>query len=135
VGEGDPLVSICQLPSVIQVEEGDSVNMSCYYEVNSTKVMQIRVQWLWNCSEVQVQQNQNCNVKKTNIYNVTVNQISLDSLVLTSLQRHQSGRYICQVTVEIPSLSTTEGNGTIVDIKHKKHFFSVVPKKSIFQII
>ncbi|XP_056298473.1 uncharacterized protein LOC130211625 [Pseudoliparis swirei] len=39
------------------------------------------------------------------------------NLTFTNVTPEDSGRYICRVTEEIPSLSTTEGAGTVITVR------------------
>ncbi|XP_034413385.1 uncharacterized protein LOC117747948 isoform X1 [Cyclopterus lumpus] len=80
----------------VSVEEGGTVDMSCCWTPNFDRV---RVYWLKN---------------QTAIKDDIINSSNCSNLTVPNVSREDSGRYICNVTVEIPYLAIVVGNGIVI---------------------
>ncbi|KAM9335432.1 uncharacterized protein ABDE67_020411 [Symphorus nematophorus] len=98
---------VTQSPDV-SVMEGETVTITCCWTGQSDRM---RVQWLKNQTNIETilkNQSQGSLPKETsNCLNLT----------FTSITGEESGRYTCQLIVEIPFLSTLKGNGTVITVK------------------
>ncbi|KAM8899984.1 uncharacterized protein AB9W97_010153 isoform 1-T1 [Spinachia spinachia] len=104
---GEPAVS--QTPDV-SVVEGQTVEITCCWTLLYEK---LRVQWKKNETEIK---------SKLKIFNIfssgsLPNKTSdCSQLKLMSVTVNDSGRYICKVTVDIPTHIVALGNGTILTV-------------------
>uniref|UniRef100_A0A3Q2VBU4 Ig-like domain-containing protein n=1 Tax=Haplochromis burtoni TaxID=8153 RepID=A0A3Q2VBU4_HAPBU len=89
----------------VSVMEGETVNITCCW---TGKFERFRVNWLKNQTEIRSDQ-PNVFLKKE--------EKNCSSLNISNVRTEDSGTYICRVTVEIPSLTEAEGNGTVITVK------------------
>ncbi|KAL7376040.1 hypothetical protein ABVT39_028344 [Epinephelus coioides] len=104
---------VTQSPDV-SVMEGETVNITCCWKLGFGRM---RVIWLKNQT----------NIIKNGISNL-INQSqglmpnetsNCSHLTFPNVTREDSGRYICRVTVEIPSLTVVNGSGTVITVTAK----------------
>lgn len=97
----------------VTIMEGENLNITCCW---SEQVGTLKVSWMKNPNETQVK------------YEIVVNTTKQDnerkiltcsSLTFESIRREDSGNYTCKLSVDIPTLSVSEGNGTIVTVTTK----------------
>ncbi|MEQ2253674.1 hypothetical protein ILYODFUR_034763 [Ilyodon furcidens] len=102
----DTLV-VTQSPDV-SFQEGETGNISCCWK---GKPERVRIEWLKNQTLVE---------KKTVINQSTSSQNeqanSCSFLIFPDFAIRDSGRYICKVSVEIPTLTEVEGYGTTITV-------------------
>ncbi|XP_029932882.1 uncharacterized protein LOC115377117 [Myripristis murdjan] len=89
--------------------EGETVHIDCCWNVDTKRVI---VKWLKEKEHV-----------RTDIVNKSQSQGCIQNkecycsiLTISNITRNDSGRYICEVTVDIPKLQQAEGNGTIITV-------------------
>ncbi|XP_054457445.1 uncharacterized protein LOC129093447 isoform X2 [Anoplopoma fimbria] len=104
---GTPAVT--QTPDV-SVVEGETVNITCCWTLEYER---IRVCWLKNLIEMNAQIFFSKNAIQGSLLKETFN---CSHLTLTNVTSEDSGRYICNVAVDIPALLRVEGNGTVVTV-------------------
>ncbi|KAK5613308.1 hypothetical protein CRENBAI_023992 [Crenichthys baileyi] len=102
----DTLV-VTQSPDV-SFQEGVTGNISCCWK---GKAERVRVKWLKNQTLVE---NKTLINPSASSQNEQVNGCSV--LILSNFAIRDSGRYICKVTVEIPTLTEVEGYGTTITV-------------------
>ncbi|XP_035004204.1 uncharacterized protein LOC118102253 isoform X1 [Hippoglossus stenolepis] len=99
---------VTQTPDV-SVMEGDALNITCCFTSMSERA---RFNWRkhltenWNQSSVINKWPQGSQMNH-----------SCSTLTFSNITREDSGKYICNVTVEIPLYSMKEGNGTVITVK------------------
>ncbi|XDV38295.1 hypothetical protein PO909_007738 [Leuciscus waleckii] len=99
-------LTVNQSPSYIPVNEGDSANITCCWKkmpghkvswyINETKLSGVK-------DELQEHQTQNCS-----------------TLHLTNILKNHTGRYVCEVTEDIPTLLHVNGTGTDLSFRQLK---------------
>ncbi|CAM4665498.1 unnamed protein product [Leuciscus chuanchicus] len=99
-------LTVNQSPSYITVNEGDSANITCCWKkmpghkvawyINETKLSGVK-------DELQEHQTQNCS-----------------TLHLTNILKNHTGRYVCEVTEDIPFLLHVNGTGTDLSFRQLK---------------
>nr|XP_040035616.1 transmembrane and immunoglobulin domain-containing protein 2-like [Gasterosteus aculeatus aculeatus] len=106
---GEPAVS--QTPDV-SVVEGETAEISCCWTLEYQK---LRVTWLKNHTEIKSKM-----IFKNSSHGSLSDKTSYCShLTLMNVARDDSGRYICEVTVEIPNLNKAQGVGTVLTVTAK----------------
>ncbi|XP_030578659.1 transmembrane and immunoglobulin domain-containing protein 2-like [Archocentrus centrarchus] len=98
---------VTQTPDV-SVMEGETINITCCW---TEKFERFRVQWLKNQTVIKTENSLNRSQGS-----LKQEAKSWSSLTLTKIRTEDSGRYICRVTVEIPSLTVATGNGTVITV-------------------
>lgn len=96
--------AVTQTPEV-RVTEGAQLNISCCWTCGG----KVRIKW-WK-SDNGSQRN---DVISENLYQGVQEIGCCDFLIIPNITTAQSGKYICEVTQEIPVLTDTSGNGTVV---------------------
>ncbi|CAB1441148.1 unnamed protein product [Pleuronectes platessa] len=101
---------VSQTPDV-SVTEGDALNITCCFNSTSERMKFI---WLKNRTEI------------LNHFSVLNNRsqgsqmnLSCSTLTFSNIKIEESGKYICNVRVEIPIYVQKEGNGTVITVKPK----------------
>uniref|UniRef100_A0A3B3Z5F4 Ig-like domain-containing protein n=1 Tax=Poecilia mexicana TaxID=48701 RepID=A0A3B3Z5F4_9TELE len=107
----DALV-VTQSPDV-SVQEGETGNISCCWKGTAERV---RITWLKNQSLIENKTNIN---QSTGFHDEKKNKCSV--LIIETMTRNDSGKYICKVTVEIPVLTAIEGNGTTITVRAQEN--------------
>ncbi|XP_077961840.1 uncharacterized protein LOC120821731 isoform X2 [Gasterosteus aculeatus] len=107
---GEPAVS--QTPDV-SVVEGETAEISCCWTL---EYQSLRVTWLKNHTEIKSNKMMFKNSSHGSLSDKTSN---CSHLTLMNVTRDDSGRYICEVTVEIPNLNKAQGNGTVLTVTAK----------------
>ncbi|KAM4565313.1 basement membrane-specific heparan sulfate proteoglycan core protein-like [Fundulus diaphanus] len=101
------LLVVTQSPDV-SFQEGATGNISCCWK---GKAIRVGVQWLKNQISIK---------HETFIHQSTASQteraISCSVLTFPNFTISDSGKYICKITVEIPTLAVVEGNGTTIRV-------------------
>ncbi|RXN25113.1 titin-like protein [Labeo rohita] len=96
-------LSVTQSPSNITVNEGESAQITCcwskiehkvkfFWYINVTKLSDVQ-------QKLQEREEQNCSI-----------------LILTNILKNATGRYVCEVTQDIPFLKKVKTNGTALDV-------------------
>nr|XP_040036609.1 uncharacterized protein KIAA0232-like isoform X3 [Gasterosteus aculeatus aculeatus] len=107
---GEPAVS--QTPDV-SVVEGETAKISCCWTL---EYQSVRVTWLKNHTEIKSNKMIFKNSSHGSLSDKTSN---CSHLTLMNVTRDDSGRYICEVTVEIPNVMKAQGNGTVLTVTAK----------------
>lgn len=107
---GEPAVS--QTPDV-SVVEGETAEISCCWTL---EYQSLRVTWLKNHTEIKSNKMIFENSSHGSLSDKTSN---CSHLTLMNVTRDDSGRYICEVTVEIPNLNKAQGDGTVLTVTAK----------------
>ncbi|MED6275344.1 hypothetical protein CHARACLAT_025610 [Characodon lateralis] len=102
----DTLV-VSQSPDV-SFHEGETGNISCCWK---GKAERVGIKWLKNQTLVE---NKTVINQSTSSQNEQANSCSV--LIFPDFAIRDSGRYICKVTVEIPTLTEVKGNGTTITV-------------------
>ncbi|MEQ2178605.1 hypothetical protein GOODEAATRI_015782, partial [Goodea atripinnis] len=102
----DTLV-VTQSPDV-SFHEGQTGNISCCWK---GKTGRVGIKWLKNQTLVE---NKTVINQSTSSQNKQANSCTV--LIFPNFTIRDSGRYICKVTVEIPTLTEIEGNGTTMTV-------------------
>ncbi|XP_047242438.1 uncharacterized protein LOC124881006 [Girardinichthys multiradiatus] len=102
----DTLV-VTQSPDV-SFHEGETGNISCCWKEKNGRV---NIKWLKNQTLVE---NKTVINQSTSSQNKQANSCTV--LIFPNFAIRDSGRYICEVTVEIPMLLKVEGNGTTITV-------------------
>ncbi|XP_027692242.1 uncharacterized protein LOC114023674 [Vombatus ursinus] len=119
-------LTITQSPSELQLLVGQSVEIICSWNVSS-EVEQFRVEWK-KVSHVQDSVTHptktlkdNATLIKKNLYdrNVFIQDPGKEPLELKNLKVHDSGLYLCKITVDIPIYKQAQGPGTLLTVKEK----------------
>ncbi|XP_078004949.1 protein S100-P isoform X4 [Phascolarctos cinereus] len=119
-------LTITQSPSELQLLVGQSAEIICSWNVSS-EVEQFRVQWK-KVSHVQDSVTHptkalkdNATLIKKNLYNRSgfTQGTGKEPLELKNLQVHDSGLYLCKITVDIPIYKHAQGPGTLLTVKEK----------------
>ncbi|XP_071779614.2 uncharacterized protein LOC139930360 isoform X1 [Centroberyx gerrardi] len=104
---------VTQSPDVT-IKEGETVQIDCCWNMDITKG---RVNWLKNQT----------NIKET-IFTAVINnngqhqgslkkeECNCSNLTFSNIMRNDSGRYICEVFVEIPQLNEAQGKGAVITV-------------------
>ncbi|XP_033507963.2 uncharacterized protein LOC117272920 isoform X1 [Epinephelus lanceolatus] len=104
---------VTQSPDV-SVMEGETVNITCCWTLGFGRM---RVAWLKNQTNTnKTEISRLINQSQGLMPNETSNCLHL---TFPNVTREDSGRYICKVTVEIPSLTVVNGNGTVITVTAK----------------
>ncbi|XP_061769746.1 uncharacterized protein LOC133560813 isoform X2 [Nerophis ophidion] len=90
----------------IRVTEGQDVNITCYWTGNFNGVV---VKWLKN---------------NTTVRSKDIQQDTKTTLTIHNITREESGKYVCQVFVDIPALNVWTGNGTRVTVENQEPNYS-----------
>ncbi|XP_078132518.1 uncharacterized protein LOC144534460 [Sander vitreus] len=108
----DTLV-VTQTPDV-SVTVGGAVNITCCW---THQLGQVRVNWLKNHENETIQTEifKRTNPSQGSLQKETSN---CSHLIFTNVTREDSGRYICKVVMEIPSLNVVFGNGTVITVRY-----------------
>ncbi|KAF7214558.1 uncharacterized protein [Nothobranchius furzeri] len=96
---------VSQSPDV-SVSEGETVTVTCCWGSKT----RVRVSWLKDHTLIK---NETVNVQSQKSPNVLRN---CTVLSFQGITRNDSGRYVCNVIVEIPMLTSVEGNGTTITV-------------------
>ncbi|KAM9377495.1 uncharacterized protein KZ484_009810 isoform 2-T2 [Pholidichthys leucotaenia] len=88
--------AVTQTPEV-SVKEGKTINITCCWSEN---VIRARVYWMKNYTVIKISLNGS--------------QSTCSTLTLEKITRSMLGIYICEVAIEIPTLNTTKGRGTLI---------------------
>ncbi|XP_007555929.1 uncharacterized protein LOC103140630 [Poecilia formosa] len=107
----DALV-VTQSPDV-SVQEGETANISCCWKGTAERV---RITWLKNQTLIKNKTNIN---QSTGFHDEKKNKCSV--LIIETMTRNDSGKYICKVTVEIPVLKEVEGKGTTITVTAREN--------------
>uniref|UniRef100_A0A3B3V5I8 Ig-like domain-containing protein n=1 Tax=Poecilia latipinna TaxID=48699 RepID=A0A3B3V5I8_9TELE len=107
----DALV-VTQSPDV-SVQEGETGNISCCFKGTAERV---RITWLKNQTLIK---NKTDIDQSTGFHIEQKNKCSV--LIIETMTRSDSGKYICKVTVEIPVLKEVEGNGTTITVRAREN--------------
>ncbi|XP_014901664.1 uncharacterized protein LOC106955795 [Poecilia latipinna] len=97
----------------VSILEGKTVNITCCWTGTSERV---GVKWLKNQTLIK---NKTVMNQSEGYWNKHKNKC--ENLTLENIKRTDSGRYICKVSVEIPVLSETEGNGTTISVTPREN--------------
>uniref|UniRef100_A0A672GTH6 Ig-like domain-containing protein n=1 Tax=Salarias fasciatus TaxID=181472 RepID=A0A672GTH6_SALFA len=103
---------VTQSPDV-SVQEGGMVNISCCW---TGGFQQVRVSI--KMKPTNMKNNTNSIILSKEIHEADLNNCS--NLIIKSASIEDSGIYICKLTVEIPTLTEIEGNGTVVTVTPKE---------------
>ncbi|XP_078132223.1 uncharacterized protein LOC144534264 isoform X1 [Sander vitreus] len=108
----DTLV-VTQTPDV-SVTVGGAVNITCCW---THQLGQVRVNWLKNHENETIQTEifLRTNLSQGSLQKETSN---CSHLIFTNVTREDSGRYICKVVMEIPSLNVVFGDGTVITVRY-----------------
>ncbi|MEQ2216118.1 hypothetical protein XENOCAPTIV_010959, partial [Xenoophorus captivus] len=98
---------VTQSPDV-SFHEGQTGNISCCWK---GKTGRVGIKWLKNQTLVE---NKTVINQSTSSQNEQANSCTV--LIFPNFAIRDSGRYICKVTVEIPTLTQVEGNGTTITV-------------------
>ncbi|CAI5678024.1 unnamed protein product [Oreochromis niloticus] len=101
---------VTQSPDV-SVMEGETVSITCCW---TRTFERFRVAWLKNQTIMKRETNANLSPESLKKEAKTCS-----SLNISNIRTEDSGTYICKVTVEIPSLTVSKGNGTIIIVRGK----------------
>uniref|UniRef100_A0A3B3TP66 Ig-like domain-containing protein n=1 Tax=Poecilia latipinna TaxID=48699 RepID=A0A3B3TP66_9TELE len=107
----DALV-VTQSPDV-SVQERETGNISCCFKGSAERV---RITWLKNQTLIK---NKTDIDQSTGFHIEQKNKCSV--LIIETMTRNDSGKYICKVTVEIPVLKEVEGNGTTITVTAREN--------------
>ncbi|TNN28236.1 hypothetical protein EYF80_061616 [Liparis tanakae] len=99
----------------VSVEEGGAVDITCCWTLESDR---FRVHWMKNQTVIK---NEIIYLKNHSHGSPLNETTGCSDLTFTNVTPEDSGRYICKVTEEIPSLSTVEGNGTVITVRTRNH--------------
>ncbi|KAL3986502.1 transmembrane and immunoglobulin domain-containing protein 2 [Sarotherodon galilaeus] len=112
---------VTQSPDV-SVMEGETVNITCCWTGTFERV---RVNWLKNQTVIKSEINffQSHGSLKKEVK-------TCSSLNISNIRTEDSGTYICKVIVEIPSLTESRGNGTIITVREKTSDTDSTPSSS-----
>ncbi|CAJ1086612.1 uncharacterized protein LOC117807193 [Xyrichtys novacula] len=99
------LLAVIQTPHV-SVIEGDRVNITCCW---TGEFERVSVNWLKNRTDI----------KRDIIYQGNNSRCSY--LVFPNITKAHLGRYICQLSVDIPHYYKTEGNGTVITVEDREN--------------
>ncbi|XP_034424620.1 tyrosine-protein phosphatase non-receptor type substrate 1 isoform X2 [Hippoglossus hippoglossus] len=101
-------IYVTQTPDV-SVTEGDALNITCCF---TSKSERMKINWRKHLTE---------NGNQSSVINKwpqgSQMNHSCSTLTFSNITREDSGKYICNVTVEIPLYSMKEGNGTVITVK------------------
>ncbi|XP_032874745.1 uncharacterized protein LOC116971599 [Amblyraja radiata] len=106
-------INVGQTPPEIEAFEGDTINMQCSCEKG--KIESIRVTWKKDSKEfLQATTMTPANVNRSSSsINETTARLTIENII-----QHDSGMYVCQVTVEIPApIRKGSGNGTKLTVQ------------------
>ncbi|XP_030578671.1 uncharacterized protein LOC115775238 [Archocentrus centrarchus] len=92
----------------VSVMEGETTNITCCWK---EKFERVRVQWLKN--QTVIKNESSFNHSQGSLKQEAKN---CSSLNFSEIRTEDSGRYICRVTVEIPTLTVATGNGTVITV-------------------
>ncbi|XP_041051211.1 cytotoxic T-lymphocyte protein 4-like isoform X2 [Carcharodon carcharias] len=120
VTEEPDRIEVSQCPSEIEVVEGTSINMECFYE-EERHVEHIRVDWSkdskwtvnatssnWTVNPV-YDNRLSCTIKKTKA-----------KLTIKNIAQEDAGLYLCKIYIEIPPpVRRGSGNGTKLTVRAK----------------
>jgi len=95
----------------VSVEEGGAVDITCCWTLESDR---FRVYWQKNQTVIKGEIIYLKNHSHGSLLNETT---GCSVLTFTNVTPEDSGRYICKVIEEIPSLSTAEGDGTVITVR------------------
>ncbi|CAI5669504.1 unnamed protein product [Oreochromis niloticus] len=101
---------VTQSPDV-SVMEGETVSITCCW---TRTFERFRVAWLKNQTIIKRETNANQSPESLKKEAKTCS-----SLNISNIRTEDSGTYICKVTVKIPSLTVSKGNGTIIIVREK----------------
>ncbi|XP_061115417.1 uncharacterized protein LOC133139941 [Conger conger] len=94
-------LTVRQIPESAYWKEGASVNFSCTFTFNVNSFLEFSVEWYKNASIISYKR-----------YNLSERQDFTDILPLHSIQRNQSGKYFCNVSIILPCMERGSGSGT-----------------------
>ncbi|XP_031135371.1 uncharacterized protein LOC116036066 isoform X2 [Sander lucioperca] len=103
----------------VSVTEGEAVNITCCW---TRQLGRVGVNWLKNhinetINETAIIQTEIFSWKNHSQGSLQKETSNCSHLILTNVTREDSGRYICKVSVEIPSLSVVFGDGTVITVR------------------
>lgn len=93
--------------SKVSVTEGETANITCCWTGTFERV---RVKWLKNQTEI-------IKGNYTNLIQSQGSEKKCSYLHFSNIKTKDSGTYICEVIVEIPSLTKVNGKGTVITVK------------------
>ncbi|KAL3986501.1 ras-responsive element-binding protein 1 [Sarotherodon galilaeus] len=112
---------VTQSPDV-SVMEGETVNITCCW----TRMFErFRVAWLKNQIVIKIEINSH-----QSHGSLKEEAKTCSSLNISNIRTEDSGTYICEVTVEIPSLTEAKGSGTIITVREKTSDTDSTPSSS-----
>ncbi|KAM9425522.1 uncharacterized protein KZ484_010535 isoform 2-T2 [Pholidichthys leucotaenia] len=88
----------------LSVKKGETINITCCWSENFTRT---RVSWIKNYTVIQ---------KSIHFQNEDSPNRNCSTLTLVNITHSNSGRYICEVSAEIPILSQVNGSGTVITV-------------------
>ncbi|XP_031135376.1 uncharacterized protein LOC116036069 [Sander lucioperca] len=103
----------------VSVTEGGAVNITCCW---TRQLGRVGVNWLKNhineiINETAIIQTEIFSWKNHSQGSLQKETSNCSHLILTNVTREDSGRYICKVVVEIPSLNVVSGDGTVITVR------------------
>ncbi|KAK0135174.1 hypothetical protein N1851_029011 [Merluccius polli] len=107
-------------PTDVEVVEGNSAVISCCWKANISNSM---VVWSKDGAELK---NISCDAARSSPNTDCI----CANLTLPNVTRNDSGRYVCEVTIDIPCLKKIKGNGTMVTVTERQNRFNDTMEKN-----
>ncbi|XP_067280396.1 titin-like [Pseudorasbora parva] len=101
--------SVIQSPSTITVNEGESAQISCCWNITTEANNVVKVNWLKNGTRIPEEKriNQTVPIKNCSVLNIT------------SIVKTDTGYYVCKVIKDIPFLIKKEGIKTVLNVSDR----------------